>query len=275
MRLYENFITANLVLDLPKQKFGRKKNGYNDYLERIYRHLVIYDQMDSEDFKAVIREAENTLAAPDYAFELFFHNDFEQYIIKERHKLRWEKMKKDYNAYIQSEDKRRGKESPYHVQKTAEIEAWEASPDFSRQKRNQPWQFDHIYRDSQQLAGVVYEITKNYEQFHDKDLFRAKINSILAPDKLIYALNSGEGSYGFAENEVSALNIKMSLEGYKFAYTFLRRVVESLHKARWKHEDKTKTIDETIYFAEQLLQKLKTRIGDMEKRFILFLDALE
>jgi hypothetical protein len=183
MRVYANLIQNNLALfDLPKVKYDRIK---------IFKQLLIYDQLADDDFEAVLEEAGQTSLMSDAAFYVFFDNDFEKYISEGRHHARWQKIKKDYNYYTEWEIKRRNKENPYYTLKPSLVASWDGLPDLSRQKTNQPYLFDKLYADCALLAGEVYELTKKYQELKDKDLFRAKVNSILVPNKIVFANYSG------------------------------------------------------------------------------------
>jgi hypothetical protein len=275
---YENLITRNLALfDLPAAKYDQIKNKGRtaNYLQKIFRQLLIYDNLPDNDLKQVLREAKYALEAADPGFETIFHNDFENFINSEKHKYTWQKIKKDHNRYIRSETKRRNTDNPYYNAVPETVESWDALPDFSRQKRNQPWQFDNLYRHSQELAADIYGLSKKYaaKEKEDKDLFRAKVNGLLLPDKIIFALNSAEYAQGFGENEIIAANLKLSLDAYKLSFTFLTRAIESLHKIRWASTEQNLP-DKIIKAAEDLSEKLKNRISETERRFILFMDAI-
>ena len=273
---YGNLITHNLALfDLPAVKYDQiKSKGRNQhYLHKVFKQLLIYDQLPDNDFKSVLREAQYSLEAPDPGFEILFRNDFENFISSERYRFLWQKIRKDYNRYIRSETKRRNTENPYYNAVPETVESWDAFPDTSRQKRNQPWQFDSLYRDAQTISSEIFELSKDYKLKQDKDLFRAKVNGILVPDKIIFALNSGEYNHSFGENELIAVNIKLTLDAYKLSFGFLNRIIESLHKIRWSSEQ-PEAIDQTISLSDKLLERLKSRIAETEKRFILFIDAI-
>ncbi len=271
MRLYANLIPNLALLDLPKYKYGHdQKNG----LEKIFKRLLIYDTLPDDDFESVIAEVERSLGLADPAFEIFFRNDFEKQLHANNYLAKWRKIVKDYYYFSESETKRRNKENPYYNAKTNKIESWNALPDFSKQQLNLPYQFDHIYRDAQNLAGQIHELTKDYEKKHDKELFRAKVNSILVPDKIVFALNSGDGYQNFAEIEISVMNLKISLDSLKLAQTFLNRLVESLHKISWSAGHEKEQIDQAISQCDDLNLRLKTRIFDTESKFILYMDAL-
>jgi|GEM_PF-2851258 len=276
---YEYLITRNLALfDLPVEKYGQQKprsKKENSYIQKIFRRLLVFDQIPDDDLGSVIQETENILGTADPAFGILFHNKFEEFINSKNHAYVWGKVRKDYNAYIRAEVKRRNSQNPYHNNTPKIIESWDALPDFSRQKRNQPWQFDNLYRDSQLLAGEVYALVNALPDQNDRDHFRARVSSILVPEKIIYSLNSHEGISGFAENEITLANIKLSLDGYKLGLRFLNQVIESLHKIRWSNQAQGQAIDQIIAFADRLLQKVKLRTADLERRFMLFVEAIE
>src|SRR5579864_259192 len=161
---YESLITRNLaLLDLPVEKYGRvkektQKQKSKSYVHQIFRRLLIFDQLPDDNLGSVLRETKHILETPDPAFETLFHNKFEEFVSAKRHAYIWGKVRKDYNAYIRAEIKRRNSENPYFNNAPQVLESWDALPDFSRQKSNQPWQFDSLCRDSQLLASEIYEI---------------------------------------------------------------------------------------------------------------------
>lgn len=274
MRLYDyNLITNLALLDLPKQRYYQAKQK-DRYWERIWRQLLVYDQLPDDDYSAVLNEARQSLETIDPAFDiLFYRTDFEEYIQGGSHLAKWQKIKKDYYYFIEQETKRRNKENPYHPSDPSKVETWDELPDFSKGKQNLPYQFDHLYRDSQHLERMVHELTKEHKNIRDKDLFRAKVNSILVPDKIIFALNSSDTISNFVEMEISVMNIKVSLDAYKLAHVFLNRLVESLHKIRWSKKSPEKEIDSIISSADMLLAKLNNRISEIERRFMLYISS--
>src|SRR6266481_2557600 len=274
---YDNVISqpSLALFDLPTTKYDQiNTKGRKSLFEEVWKRLLVFDHIPDNDFGSVLNEARYSLEVPDPGFETLFHGDFESFIASDRHLYKWQKIKKDYNFFTRSELKRRNIGNPYHNQNPLKIETWDELPDFSREKRNQTWQFDNLYRDSQSLAGEIYELTKDYAQKQDKDMFRAKINSILVPDKIISALNSGEHVFEFMENELILANTKISLDSYKLAYTFTVRTIESLHKMRWNYEAQSDIIDPIIASLERFLEKLRNRISEIERRFMLFYEAI-
>ena len=273
---YEYLISHNLaLLDLPVIKYDQVKTKQNNYIEKIFRQLLVCDQLPDNDQHGVLKETIGILETVDPAFEILSHNQFAKFISSERHKYVWDKTKKDYNAYIRAEIKRRNQENPYFNAVPARIESWDMLPDFSRQKRNQPWQFDNLFLDSQSLAGEIYELMNTPGSKDDKDFFRAKVSSVLVPEKIIYSLNGNEGGFGFAGNDITLVNIKLSLDGYKLSEVFLNRVIESLHKIKWNNSNRAELLDQTISFADRLGEKLRMRISEVERRFMLFVEAIE
>lgn len=273
---YENLITHKLALfDLPAIKYDqiKPKGRHSAYLHKIFKQLLIYDQLPDDDLNSVLRETKYSLDTPDPGFEALFHNDFENFISSDTCKFIWQKIRKDYNRYIRSETKRRNSENPYYNAVPETVQTWDGLPDTSRLKLNQPWQFDSLYRDSQIISSQIFELSKDYKEKQDKDLFRAKVNGILVPDKIIFALNSGEHSHAFGENELTAINTKLTLDAYKLSFTFLNRIIESLHKIRWGSEQ-PEVLDRLISSADKLSERLKLRIAETERRFILFIDAI-
>ncbi len=267
MRVYANLIQNLALFDLPRTKYDQNKNSY---VERIFKQLLIYDQQADNDFEAVLREAASSEKSKDPGFQAAYLDAFEQYIVRGRHHARWEKIRKDYNAYVDWETKRRNTENPYDLANIMDQDAWDTVPDFSRQKKHRPYQFDHLYRDAQALAGQVHELTKNYKELNDKDLFRAKVNSILLPGKIIFAL-SGNGNSDFAESQIMVVDLKIAMDAYKLGYDYLNRLIESLHKISWSQQS-NQVLRQSISFAELLAQRLKSRVIETERNFMLYLD---
>jgi len=279
---YEYLISRNLaLLDLPAQKLGQVKEHSQiashprSYLHKIFRQLLIYDQLPDSNLDSVLQDTKYILETVDPAFEHPLSNRFAEFLGSGRQKYIWGKVKKDYNAYIRAEIKRRNSENPYYNPAPMHADSWDALPDFSRQKRNQPWQFDSLFRDSQILAGQIFELLSRFPAQQDKDLFRAKISSILVPEKVIFALNSSSLNSGFGENEITLANLKLSLDAYQLGSHFLDRVIESLHKIRFGNQNQAKLLDESIAFADRMQEKLKARIVEGERRLMLFIEAIE
>lgn len=276
---YAYLISRNLaLLDLPAEKSGQvktQKSQKSYFLERIFRQLLVYDQLPDNDLESVLRETNFTLGMADPAFDPVSSVKFTQLVNLEKHRYTWGKTRKDYNAYIRAETKRRNQENPYFNSHPDRIESWDDLPNFSNIKRNQPWQFDSLYRDSQTLSSQIFDILSIFPEHGDRDLFRAKVNGILVPEKIIFALNSNEANLNFSENAMILANLKLSLDGYKQAHVFLNRVIESLHKIRFNHSKHAETLDRAIAFAERIQEKLKLRVTEIERRFLLFLEAIE
>lgn len=267
MRLYEN-LTPNLVCyDRPKLKNDQDSS----YLERLLKRLLVYDQEPNPDFTDVVGEAMVTLSEPNSGFEAIFRNSFGKFIQEPAHLSRWQKIIKDYYYFTESETKRRNKDNPYYLKNPYDISSWDYLPDFSRQKRNSSYQFDHLYRDAQELAGQMHVLTKDYKQNGDKSLFRAKVNSLLVPNKVIFALNSSEHLQDFVEKEISLMNIKLSLDALKQAYKFCQRTIESLHQA--KNMESKNQIENSIMLADEIAEKLRQRIIEFENKFMLYLSS--
>ncbi len=269
MRNYDLSSSTLALFDLPKTKYDQVKESL---FERIARQLLIFDAASGDEMQSVLEEINSTLHMPDPAFEITFHNIFEDRVEDKSFLGRWHKISQDYSQYISSEGKRRNKENPYFPKDHLKIESWDDLPDFSRQKSNQPWQFDVLYKDAQYLSGSIYEFVKNFKQ-SDKDLLRAKFYGILVPAKIIFALNNSEYMHNFAEREISIIDIKLSLDAYKLAYTFTNRVIETMHKIRWSISDQKEFIDSIIASADLLNQKILNRIQQMERRFLLYIEA--
>lgn len=287
MRVYENLINNLVMFDLPRTKngqssvrvsrsMGSKVNrgpSHKTYIHKIFERLLVYDQLPDNDFEGVLREAGLTALMSDPAFEILFNNVFEQYVQNSQHHAKWQKIRQDYNSYIEWETKRRNKDNPYFNSAPDKIPSWDSLPDFSKQKHNQPYQFDHIYRDSQSWAGEIYELTKNYKEQGDKDLFRAKVNSILVPSKIVFALNNNQNITDFSDTEMTLVNMKISLDAYKLAHVFLNRAIESLHKMRWDTKHEPDLLDKGITVGNSLLERVNTRISEIEKLFMLYMDS--
>jgi hypothetical protein len=274
MRSYEQLITRTKALyDGPSVRHHKKLNIY-DF--PIFKRLLVYDQIPDNDLTSVLREAGYTLGMADPAFELQgFDKNFEQYIHTRRHESKWMKISKDYLFYIQTEKKRRNKFNPYAPEKIEEIADWLTLPNYSKQKPHQGWQYDSLFRDAQYFTSQLLDFIRTSGLEKDKDHFRLRVNGILTPSKIIYALNANESMYTFAENEINAINVKLSLDGYSLALTFLERAVESLHKIMWSSDEASKPfLTEALSNASSLSEKIKTRTKESERNFILFMDAL-
>ena len=259
-----------VLLDMPFS--GYQAVSSESDVDRILKRLMVYDQeVVPDDYTSVIHEAVTTLEQVDPAFENLFPSPFSDYINSSRHFAHWQKVSHDYSYFLAGETKRREKGNPFKSYDPYDAESWNELPDFSRQKSNMPWQYDSLNRDAQILSGEVYELAKDYKELKDKDLFRAKVNSILLADKVIFALSKREGN--FDESEVVLINLKLDLDGYKLAYIFANRLIDSLLQVRWTADkDRKKTISKTIEFAEGLVIRMRNRIIEAERRFMLFAD---
>ncbi len=260
----------HILLDMPF--VGYQVRSSESYVERVLKRLMVYDQeVAPDDYNSVIHEAVTTLEKADPAFENLFPSSFAGYINSSRHYAKWQKISHDFSYYLDKETRRREKGNPYKSYDPYDAESWNELPDFSRQKPNLPWQFDSLNRDAQILSGEVYELTKHHKELKDRDMFRAKVNSILLADKVIFALSRRDGS--FDESEIVLINLKLDLDGYKQAYIFANRLIDSLLQARWTADkDRKKTISKTIEFAEGLVVRMRNRIMEAERRFMLFAD---
>ena len=286
MRYVKPFTTNVAMLDQPRTKNDHSYAGVSVGTKKIKRemsapvpiseifeYLLVYDQSTEQDRSSVLDEALVTLGAADPGFESSTSSVFRKFIESPSHVAKWNKVKQDYGFYIQSESKRRNRENPYHSSRAEQAESWEDLPDFTRQKRNQPWQFDYMYRDAQFLIGELYELTRNARDIGDGDFFRVKVNGILVPDKLIFALNTGDAFYDFGDMAINIINTKLSLDGYRLAQTFLARAVESMKKisaARSSQHD----FDAQVSSAQNLSQKIGERALETERRFMLLMGAL-
>jgi hypothetical protein len=273
----KNLITTLFLGDLPMEKSDqhdvKPETIRTSYVESIFRNLLVMDGLPDDNFQEVLIESVLTLGMADPGFHILIGEDFERFIQSNKHLAKWGKIEKDYRPYIAREALRRNKQNPYYTDDPEHLEGWNRIPNYSRQKPHQPWQFDHIYRDCQYLAGQVYELTKNYQKQQDKDLFRAKVNSLLAAREAVVGLNANESINDFAEIEISIANIKLSLDAYKLCYMFLNRTIESLHKMSWSYQYSKEAIDDSISFSDQLLESLKDRIKEVERRFMLYIQS--
>ncbi len=272
MRYVKPFTTNVALLDLPRTKNDHSNEEFrrNRKLKEMFEYLLVYDaeSIGETGYSPVLDEAIATLGQADPGFGTSHGAVFRQFMANPSHVGKWDKIKQDYGFYIQSESKRRNRENPYHPSRADSVESWEELPDFSKQKANQPWQFDFLYRDSQFLIAELYELTRKFQAEGDRDMFRIKVNGILVPDKLIFALNSGDSFYDFGELAIRVINCKLSLDGYKLSHTFLERTLESMRK--FSHE----TFEAQIQGAESLKKKIEARIEEIERRFMLFMGAL-
>lgn len=265
MRVYANLINPNLALfDLPTVKYDQIK---------IFKQLLVYDHLPDDDYQMVLNEAGTTSLMPDPSFTILFDNDFERYIEQNRHHAKWQKIKKDYNYYIEWETKRRNKFNPFYSMKPDLVSSWDDLPDLTKKKPNQPYQFDPLYKQSETLAGEVYELTKNYKELKDKDLFRTKVNSILVPNKIVFALNATDNIQDFVQSEIAVVDIKLSLDAYKTAGIYVKRLVDSLYKMKWSHPEAERAIDDSVALAKSIEQRIHERIFNLERNFILYIEA--
>ncbi len=265
MRVYANLMQNNLALfDLPRINYGQIK---------IFKQLLVFDQLPDDDFSEVLAEAGQTSLLKDPSFEIFFDPGYEKFVSLNQHHARWQKIAKDYNYYTEWETKRRNKDNPYYPFKPEIIENWDSLPDLSRQKKNKPYQFDPLYREFHVLSKNVTELTKNYKELKDKDLFRAKVNGVLAANKMVFALNVSDNPENFAQSEIAIVNIKMSMDAYKQANVFLNRLVSTLLKIKWNYKEIQTSLDQSIELAETLSHRLKERIVNCEKSFMLYIQG--
>lgn len=271
MRVYETSLPKLALFDLPATKYDQAK--YGSYVEKIFKQLLVFDTEPDDDFPGVLDEAEQTTAIQDPAFAILFSNDFERYITSGRHHARWQKIQKDYNYYIDWETKRRNKENPYYSEIIFEPGARDEIPDFSKERKNLPYQFDYLYRHSKEFEEKIRELTKDYQSARDKDLFRARINSLLVPNKIIFALKDGEAGPNFSAGEIAVVNLKIMLDALKLASVFLDKTIDSLHKMRWSAAETGPALDEAIDLGGQVLAELKSRIFQTERRFIMYLES--
>lgn len=257
----------DLAFGLPIKKLSRKKEQY-DYGESIFRRLLIYDSIPDEDPESVIREAEDTLGIADPAFHFLGRNDYAAFIRNRRHLLRWQKIRQDHNSIIQAETKRRNSENPFYNSASdyRDPQSWSRLPDEGRAYKNRPWQFSDLYKEMHALQAHVSAWLRGNR---DADAFRAQVNSILASEKLVFALEGGLNRGEFLGEEGSIVDLKLSLDGFKLAELFLLRTIESLHKLRWNGQ--SKHIDAMLAVADGVADSISRQAAECERRLLLFL----
>ncbi len=264
MRVYANLIPNLVLFDLPRTKYDQIS---------IFKKLLILDHLPDDDLGSVLLEVGKISLMPDPAFSIFFNNDFEKYISLNKHHARWQKVKKDYNYYTQWEIKRRNKENPYFPEYPNSLSTWDELPDFSKEKKNRPYQFDLLYRDAQFLAGIVSEVANSYEKLKDKDLFQAKVNSILIPNKIVFAASGKDNTAESMKGGVSLVNIKISLDAYKQAYLFLGKLTDSLNKLKWSYHEAQDALNQALLLTSSINARVVERVQVLEKNFILYLES--
>lgn len=269
MRYEQHLIQTMSLFD----QYVIKRDKQNNYLKRLYRQLLIYDSLPDDSFAQVLEEVEDTLGIEDPSFRIYSNSEYQKFVQNSTYLARWHKIAKDHYYFVESETRRRNKDNPYHNTNPKVTETWDELPNFAKQKRNEPYQFDHLYRDAQILAGQVYVLTKDFSEKQDKDLFRAKVNSLLVPDKIVFALNSTEALHDFSDIEINIMDIKIGLDSLKLAEIFLNRVIESLHKISRSETDKKDELKGSLSKADDIMEKLKRRIKEMENKLMLYMRA--
>lgn len=97
---------------------------------------------------------------------------------------------------------------------------------------------------------------------------------MLAADKIVFALNSGENRGDFLDEAINIVDLKLNLDGLSIAGESLVHVDESLHKLSW---DKSKDaegivqIQGLLQLTEDLQKLLQQRITAIERRLIMFM----
>ena len=273
MRSYEPIITRNMALY--DQPLRTKDHTHNKYYHSIFKRLLVYEQIPDNDLDQVNREAVYTLGMIDPAFEiLLFDQSFIYYIENDRHIGKWQKVAQDYRTFTEQEKKRRVKHNPYHRQMPDTTESWRNLPTIELHRLRSAWQYDAIYKMLSRFIDSLYDFNQT-EDLHNKDNFRLKVNSVLAIEQLIIALNSNELTYNFVESEINLVNIKISLDAFKLAYTFIMRANESLHKIRWSSlAENQPIVAEFVTATDLIAEKLRSRIIEFERLFVLFIDSL-
>ena len=285
---------SHLELGHPKNKFslqeveyvygqkiteGRNKQQNDWALPSIFRRLLIYDQLPDTGQQPVIDEILGILRIVDPAFAKALSAEFQFFISQHQNLSKWEKIRQDNLQYITSELKRRNSENPYHTDSPKSIKSWEELPVLERAYKNKPWQFDMLYRDAQFLASKIGEYAaavKNnaYIDAQDCDIFRIKINSLLAADKIVFALNSGENRGDFLDEAINIIDLKLNLDGLAVAEESLQHLDESLHKLSWDKTQGAEGINQIqglLQLTEDLQKLLQQRIAAMERRLMMFM----
>ena len=286
---------SHLEIGLPKIKFGLKEAEY-EYnktvggrpkewsLPSIFRRLLIYDQLPDSNRQSVIDEIIGTLQIADPAFKKALSAEFLTFSKQHQNISKWEKIRQDHLQHLNSEYKRRNSENPYHTDSPQTIESWEELPVPERAYKNKPWQFDLLYRDVHFLALKIGEYIKSLNQSsyiknQDRDLFRIRANSLLAADKIVFALNSGENRENFLDESVNIIDLKLSLDGLAIADESLQRLSESLQKLSWSSQSSAiqenqiheKQAEGLIQLTEDIQKALRQRIIAIERRLMLFM----
>ncbi len=269
MRVYANLIQKPAFPEMPVYKTSRE----NSYVEKIFKLLLVYDQLPDDDYASVLEEMLETEAAKDPGFAVSFGNDFKKYIASKSHAAKWAKISKDYHAYIEWETRRRNKTNPYYVIQPNVLANWDSVPDFTRQKIHQPFQYDALYVESREFVEKICEITGQQGREKDKDIFRARVNGILVPSKIVFALSASENPDELLDNQTSLVNVKLCLDALKQAHSYLNRAIDSLHKISWSEDLSKSLLQQGIIAGKNLGISLNRKIQDAERSFMLYAAA--
>ena len=253
-------------------------------LDLVFRSLFVYDNIVDSDrqegIQEVISEALETLKIEDQAFASAISTEYLVFLKANVYSGKWQKIKQDHNFLIKHEERRRNKENPYHNTTLLENESWERMPEVGKAYKNRSWQFEAIYKDINYLCLKLKTFLKDLEEkkVRDADIIRVRVNSILAADKIIYALDSIGNKGAYLEGSTNIIDIKLGLDGLKSAEIFLDRVIESLHKIKWFMEENDFVSEQTnsfISFASQISDEVRKKIKDNERRIIMFMSIEE
>jgi hypothetical protein len=242
------------------------------YAHSIFRRLLVHDQLPDTDITTVTDELLRTLALEDPAFMFGSTKEFIQFADRESFVGKWRKIRQDNLNGIRTEIKRRTIENPYHTNTPQNPEAWDDIPVPDRAYKNKPWQFDMLYRDVHFLAVKIKELAIEREAKFpaDADLFRMKVNGLLAADKIVFALDAGENRGAFLEESENIIESKLSLDGLHLAGVFLDRSLESLQKLGMVSNGSDRP-GALLEFGEGVREALHTRISSIERRLMLFM----
>jgi hypothetical protein len=285
---------SHLELGHPKNKFSLQEVEYvygqkiaeqptrqpKDWsLPSIFRRLLVYDQLPDTDRQSVIDEILGVLRLSNPAFAKALTAEFQFFSSQHQNLSKWEKIKQDNLQYITSEFRRRNSENPYHTDLPQTIKSWEELPLPERAYKNKPWQFDMLYRDAQFLASKIEEYittlkNNSYVNKQDRDIFRIKTNSLLAADKIVFALNSGENRGDFLDEAINIVDLKLNLDGLAIAGESLQYLEESLHKLSWDKSQDPENITQIqglLQLTEDLQNLLRQRVSAIERRLMMFM----
>ncbi|MBU6447374.1 hypothetical protein KGQ24_00845 [Patescibacteria group bacterium] len=270
MRVYANLIQKPVLHGMPVYKTSHA----NSYVERIFNLLLVYDQLPDNDLTSVLEEMLAIEAAKDFGFSRPFSPEFKKYAAEKTHAAAWAKISHDYHAYMEWETRRRNKTNPYYVINPDVPDSWDNVPDFARQKAMQPFQYDPLYRDSSKFAEQVFEITAQPGIEKDKDIFRARVNGILVPSKIVFALSSSENPDEMLDNQTSLVNAKLSLDALKQAGEYLSRAMDSVDKISWRQGTSRQLVARCSESGKNLAKLLSRKINETERSFMLYAAAV-